>query len=914
MQKRWVQGAKRAASLVLLVAPVWAGAQTLTVEIGHDRSPATTELKAQAAVRQFAANVATLTRAHRDRLVRAGRMRPEIAISFPTRVEFASQGQRLPLVRNGSRAPGGLVLAFDASGPHSFPPSYRALLQSVFDQAQGTMNAVFGQPAVGGTVHVRNFDADIFDREAVAGGYYVPNNGSGEQEIRFPIYLSEEAAAVNFLHTLLLAYIGPEPYGFDAFQEGLVRAATMFIARTPAAMPASLDQGVIEAVLEATYDVSPFYDWYNQRALGGPVFIAPNLRSVPLPAGGSLGGIYLMRYQMAGTAWQKVMAEHPGFVKAFNEAFYSNTAVRNDAGALGSLAQNVLTSLNPGNAAVEGLPFAAWAARQFILETDLTYGPKLHVAPIPIATQLSGPDFGVFDLVVTYFHTLLDGNEVLASGVSYPIFWDRDFNRIFTSAQEDQMPIAGAFGSVTPNFPNLYSGVPYRATVDIPVQDQLERVYLPAGAIATASSPLENDFYGTVLGLGLTSGQTATVSVFTSGGTALATNVPVRNGAFGTRIATSAFLGRGALLVRVFMGANEVLARRVNKGPGPLALDLRIGGDANQVLNLPKGLSALGFFVDPWESSIPAILGVSPLETLAARYNASRAAYDLYPSLEPFKIGHGYFVRLDAAKSLAVPGRLSPGTPTSTALRPGWNLISNPLPENTPKSRVTVVKAAEFPQAYSGAEGSDLGIDFFEFVPGPADAATGAPETGSMVAATSFEPGKAYYVRVMAAEGLTLLFSPATPLGPTRAPQVTAQASAAPRAGLLGGWVMKLSLEGLPVAAFIGQRPSATRGFDRPFDSELPPLMGGPQIWIENGSRLYRDTRSLGMRETYQVRLTGLVPGRRYGFRTAMVEGNQRSITIIESGRRRVTGPDGVHVFTPRSPTHTITIEAGGLR
>ena len=38
-----------------------------------------------------------------------------------------------------------------------------------------------------------------------------------------------------------------------------------------------LDAPGVEADLTATYDVQGSYDWDNQRALGGPVFIAPNL-------------------------------------------------------------------------------------------------------------------------------------------------------------------------------------------------------------------------------------------------------------------------------------------------------------------------------------------------------------------------------------------------------------------------------------------------------------------------------------------------------------------------------------------------------------------------------------------------------------------------------------------------------------
>ena len=143
-------------------------------------------------------------------------------------------------------------LVFDDSGSRAFPAAYKQLLIDTFTQAKATIVTIFGPPSLGGDVHVRNYDADIGDRDAVAGGYYIHDNGAGEREIRFPVYTAPEAAGVNFVHTLLLAYLGAKDYGFDAFSEGLVRASVMRIVRTAGAMPASMDQEVIESVLENT--------------------------------------------------------------------------------------------------------------------------------------------------------------------------------------------------------------------------------------------------------------------------------------------------------------------------------------------------------------------------------------------------------------------------------------------------------------------------------------------------------------------------------------------------------------------------------------------------------------------------------------------------------------------------------------
>src|SRR5262249_36723349 len=144
-----------------------------------------------------------------------------VPFSLPMTLVLSKNGQPLQPALSRGVVANSLTLSFDSSGQFVFPSAYQAQLQSVFDTAVSTLTAVFGPPPTSGTVFVRDYDATIDDRDAVAGGYFVPNNGSGQAEIRFPVYLSPEAAAVNFVHTVLLAYLGPDSYAWDAFQEGL---------------------------------------------------------------------------------------------------------------------------------------------------------------------------------------------------------------------------------------------------------------------------------------------------------------------------------------------------------------------------------------------------------------------------------------------------------------------------------------------------------------------------------------------------------------------------------------------------------------------------------------------------------------------------------------------------------------------
>jgi hypothetical protein len=326
------------ATLVTLLGTVsFAQSNVLSVDVGGARS-SEAMLMADAAIRGFNQRAAVLSKSYRAAQVLANPKLAQLQFSMPAVVNLTRQGKPLAAsVGQGPRNRAPIVLQFDSVGSNAFPPAYQAVLQSVFESATPTLNALFGLPSVGGVVRVRNFDATIGDRDAVAGGYYVANNGSGEQEIRFPVYLADETAAVNFVHCLLLAYLGPNGYAFDALSEGLVRATTIRVSRIPSALPAQFNnpasRETIELVLANSYDIGAYYDWNNQRALGGARFIAPNLRDLPLPPGGSTGGIFLLRYQMAGSAWQKVLVEYPSFPLEINNRAYANPAVRNNINA-----------------------------------------------------------------------------------------------------------------------------------------------------------------------------------------------------------------------------------------------------------------------------------------------------------------------------------------------------------------------------------------------------------------------------------------------------------------------------------------------------------------------------------------------------------------------------------------------------
>lgn len=858
-----------------VVASACALAQTqlLRVEIGSIRERNTIAQRTDMAVKKVAKRFAELTAKNR-----AKGWKGDAPFSMPMRVELTENGKVLPPPTRSKHAD--LALSFDST----FPAEYRQFLQDTYTAAKPTLDALFGTPVVGGAVSVVNYDTDIGDRNAIAGGYYVPNNGAGQRQIRFPIYLSQEAAAVNFLHCVLLAYQGTTPYAFDAFQEGLARAVVARVARTSGVIPGA-DAESIEQVLYNSYEVAGFYDWYNQRALGGSVFIAPNLIREALPLGGTYGGLYLLRYRMAGSVWAKVLAEYPSFPAELNARLAADPTIANSESKLLAAGQSILNSLRASNPTIEGLSFADWARRQYILETSNSVGTKLMSQVTPITSGLAGPDYGVFNVELHYFRREQNGNEILLSGTCYPVFWDTLFsNRISTSAQDDRMDIAGAYGSVGPNFTDAL-GAPYRVNIDLPVGDQIVRQYLPVGSIATASLVKERNFFGTFAGANLNAPGTYLVQAFLDVTQPPIAQATLTNYAFGELVTSDAFLRSRSLVIRVInrspAGAETtVLERRVNKGPGALALDLRANEFTSFTIpgGIKKGIQAIGLPLEPFSSSPPSLLGITSADLLLARYNPSTAKYEGHPEIGPFQTGQGFLLRAPANSLLTVSGRREVGR-GSWALKPGWNLVTLPFNSAFDITNAQVMTGTGFPQTWTESVGTIVGSGVFSLSVGAPDPSSGAPETGSFKGASGpLQPGTAYFVRCLSSQGAVVSFNENLSGVPARS---------AVKAPSLK-WQMKLDITG-PAGStdcYIATSASGTQGFDAKEDSTLPPSIGGFQAKLDGTTPLYRDVRKTGSQQIYMLKLDQLIPGKEYSIQMTPDIGYTNWVTLYDPTAR----------------------------
>ncbi len=897
----------RAVSAALLCAGMvqFASAGDLFVEVG---SRGATE---------YAAIVEQTVKAHNTRLAILTEPRRRLSgdrtvFTLPTRVILTKNGIPLPINRsnNDPRDWSELTLNFPTTGSLAFPSFYRTQLQNTFTSAGPAMDAVFGLPVSSDTINVYNYDATIPARQAVSGGIYIPN-APGGPEIRFPIYNSPVAASINFVHTLLLAYLSDKQYPFDAYNEGLVRAATVTVARVPSTIPNSTPDE-IEQTLESLYDASEVYVWSNYPGLGAPRFIADNLLNDPLPAGGSTGGIYLLRYKMAGTAWLKVLVEYPGFIREFNQRYTVNPAAFSDEASLVALGQQVINFLagSPG-ATVEGYSFPDWARRQFILDTRINAGLKLVPEAFPFVATPATSDFGVFGIVLNAFNTSANGDETLLAGTSYPIYWRNDFTRFFTSAQDDVIPIAGGYGAVAPNFPAQGGSNPiYRTAVDLPFQGKNVRLYFPAGAYSTGAKPFPNNAYGTVVGYDIPSAN-RTVDIAWSGGSA---TVPIINGAFGTQITDPNFRNPQRITLTIRQsGVGNIQTVIFNKGRGDLNVDLR-SPDSDLTISQPilDRLMTLGVAVDPYRPNPADLLGLPDDQTLVARWDSFAGRYQYYPDEGELRQGLGYFIRPPAPGTRHYSGRTSDKTPIAVSLKPGWNLVTVPGTSAASTTDVLLTTSTQAISTWAEGAGTIVGQTFFRFVPDPINR-----ENGTFVAATSFQPGEAYYVRSLLTEGAVMVFLNSSrgrlPVTRDTAQRVMNQwpglvlpsrAAASP-----GGWMSTLELTSSYkqyCAVELGQNLSAGAGIGTE-DSLLPQGFGGFQMASLNRGDLYRDVRPVRPNDHYTIRLDGLHPGRQYTLVNRSKTGS-KSFTIMGLGSTVILGPGQSMKFTATGSTMVATV------
>lgn len=719
-----------------------------------------------------------------------------------------------------------------------------AFLRQVINTALPLIESVYGKPAQSGTVKVVNYDDQIGDRDAVAGGIF----NASTNEILFPVYNSQNSVVINLVHLLVHAFHGPLIFDYDAWEEGFARAVTILVAhRVAQAMGIADPDGFFKT--DPNYHALPFYDLLNQPALGNNVFIAPSLKQLPITEG-QLGGMYLPRMQMAGSAWLKVYLEDPDFFKKFNAQYYAqynpNETVKlsGDIPRLKSIAASVLA--NGGT--VEGLPFDRWYERQYVLDTSVSFGKKIYAWVVPDRAD-EGQDNPGISIVLMYYQTTADGDEIPLNDVCYPIYWDyNQQNRLFLGAQYERIDIVDGEGTVAPLFINI--GGAQRVLIDLPLGGLQLRIPFAPGYGGTRTNP--NNLYGAVLGL-----DSGTVHISSSLG--VEASAALSQGGFGVKLPSPAFeqLARYTITVKDSNG-NTVATRQVNLGYQEAALTLEVTDSAQTLTHsFSAGLQMISLPILPFATDNADALGVPRNQLLLAHWRQDTPGenkYLLYPTAPPFRPGVGYWVKLRSNIIADIRG-VTPRTDQNFTIATtyGWNQIGNPFTTPVDVSEIEVQYLLNDPVPFATAVSKGwVGGTIWRY----------NPATNSYEAATTLQPWEGYWLRVLVAEGVTLTF----PAPTTRAQRLS---RAQPPAGTKVDWQIALTASAGDSRAQVrlAQSVHASDGFDPAFDSEAPPEFGqmlafgvvNPE-WGSFAGRYAVDVRRSGARAAWNLQVRTPTP------------------------------------------------------
>ena len=620
-------------------------------------------------------------------------------------------------------------------------------------QREGLYNKVvrlYGQPAWSGTVEVKSLgffeDGNATDPQRQLFGAYDASNS----RILLPLYSSIDSTAHAFLLNVLHAFHGPAVLQYDAWEQGMIRAAAAVLARDP-------QLGFLDPTANFWYTLLPRYDVLNQPALSGPRFVPASQENIGIDGKFTVGKMIWARMAMSGAAFLKCYIENPDFFKNFNAAYYSQL----DPGAPSSLAGNVpalkaiAASIVPN---VEGIPFNDWFARQYVLDTAVTPGAKLYAFVFPFDADAQQQQSAT--VVLVYYRSTYDqasgkDDETLLTGRAYAIYTDASGQRFPTGgAQGDAAQIDEGEGALTPTFTVGQGNEIGRLTMDFAVGSETVRTYLPFG--------LSGDLQA--VGLGASAGSVSATQLTTLPlGTSRSKAATMANRAFALSFAGASDELYQSQFAIDDGGVQRIVRKNLGDGAQLVVLPAPSGGvvSVNRLFDPnPNALPHLvSFPVRPLNSSVEAALNLPGTDFLVSGFDASRAAYQTLnpgqPSAPALAPGAGFWFKYAPASGsgsvrLTLSG-VAPPTDTDfpVAARYGWNLVGSPFGTAVALSTVRVKLQDRDPVTWDEAVSGNLVLaDVYGF-----DPALGYVKTDTLDGAN----WKGYWLRVLAPTGVTLL-------------------------------------------------------------------------------------------------------------------------------------------------------------
>lgn len=803
------------------------------------------------------------------------------------------------------------------AGDGSWTQTQKDELTAIVNTMYPALKSVYGSPLWTGTVTIINGDNQgiMTDPNALSGGIY----DVSRQQIFFAQYNTLQSRVLNLTQMMAIAFHGPASISFDAWERGMARAATIEAIRS---------SGISNAatyIQDPTWSALDRYELLNQPALGNDRFF-PVSKVNGVANSASFPNMLLPRLIMSGSAWLKVSAESPSFFRNFNQlylaAYKLDITTKNNVPALKAIAAQAVTG-----GQVEGIAFPDWYNRQFVLDTSVSPGTKLYALVSPLRPAPADDDFSIA-IVLYYYQTVFDAqansDEANLNGTCFPIYWDfTSQNRLFLAAQYERVEILSGQGSVAPTFFNTIGGDAslngmMRVAIDLPVNDDNLRLYVAPRSMGKQDAP--NNFWGVVVGA-----DTGKVKIQTDIG--LSQEFDVKQGAFG---GLAHLLPDGDPFTRPQTGTltftpvtGTPVTRRVNLAFGGYVPVFYVADPIATVDHtFPAGPAMISFPVRPLKPRAGDAMvdptTAQPLFTdnnlLMARWqqNLNRTDgdnYQRYPIMDPIEPGKGYWENFPAATPVRVQGQTTASEPlVSQGLQHGWNQIGNPYDTTLPLS------ALQFQYLAANDQVSDLptaigkGWIVAQLVGTTNVAIWDFSPTSGYVPATSLEPWKGYWIRVLVSEGVTITYP--NPAG--RAVKIkSTRVASLPSVGK--GWAIPLTLrstDGLGGTAWLGQNNMATNGYNAKLDAQRPPEFSRaiPIItfehtdWGANNGRYYSDIRATGSRDAWEVTLYTPKPHQSYTLNWSDLTSVPRATRLIlvdpATGKRQYMQSTSSYTFS----------------
>ncbi len=416
------------------------------------------------------AGIASIRRM-RDSLVRRRAVSRRATLPhFATFIVDGARGSALPAPR-WTRDGATPTLTFAYQG---WTPAQQNALSTLLAVAYPQMVSVYGLPMSSGTLTIiQGGDQDALQ--------------AGELDISDPTDMTltvgpltgdfstddNDQYIYDLLHLILNAFHAPALIGFDAWEEGMARAAA-------AAIITSLRPNYV-LMYNLTY-LLPLYDMLNQPGLANSTFFPD--ADISLMATWRVG--------MAMAAWLKMYTEDQQLFQQFNSAYAAQVLAGNTAlsGNLSAL-EGILSGYLP---TVEGVPFFNWYNSQYVLQPTALVGRRIFVFATPLLDNVS--------LQIYYFFTNPDGTESPLSGQVNLVYltydqvplYPAEGNAVTISATGDNPGV----GFIDPSFYNIGETATQNISIGVTVAEQSATVYYPY--MESGGDTDENTFFGCTIG------------------------------------------------------------------------------------------------------------------------------------------------------------------------------------------------------------------------------------------------------------------------------------------------------------------------------------------------------------------------------------------------------------------------------